>query len=503
MTARQEQHSVPGSGHEPSFIQSLLPLLVLILMLAGSVMLFGEDSSYGPNQIALLFAAALAALIGLINKANWAFIQEGITKGIAVALGAILILLMVGALIGTWLLSGIVPTMIYYGLELLSPSVFYAASCVICAIVSVSIGSSWTTAATVGVALMGVAEGLGLSPAISAGAILSGAYFGDKMSPLSDTTNLAPAVAGSELFSHVRYMAWTSVPALVIALTIYVCLGLNVEVVADAGNVLRIQDQLRELFTIHPVMLIPLLVLLAMATFRLPALPSIFVGALLGALWAVWFQAEHLASLAESTHWSDRLRLIWLALSDGTQVETGDQGLDQLLSGGGMSSMLNTVWLILCAMTFGAVMERTGALAKLLSAVVGLVRSTGSLIATTILTGIGANIVTADQYMAIVLPGRLFRAEFGKRRLDPLVLSRSLEDGGTMTSALVPWNTCGVYMFGVLGVSSFAYAPYAFFLWLVPLIGISYGLLDFRILRLQPRPGEAKLDNKMDPESAQ
>ncbi len=476
---------------EPSYLQSLLPLLALIGMLASSVWMFGDDSSYGPNQIALLIAAAIGTLIALFNGHTWSFVQDGITEGISVALGAILIILMVGALIGTWLLAGIVPTLIYYGLELLSPSWFYAASCLICAIVALSIGSSWTTAATIGVALIGVSAGFDLSIAITAGAVLSGAYFGDKMSPLSDTTNLAPAVSGSELFSHIRYMSWVALPALGISLLIYLLMGLSGSAQGDVAGLLQMQSELNALFNINLFMLIPLAVLFGLAVAGQPALPSIFIGAILGALWAILFQPERVAEMANGEQWLDSLKVAWLALSDGTTVNSGNEGLDSLLSGGGMSSMLNTVWLVICAMTFGAVMECSGMLKKLLKGILGMVKGTASLISTTILTCFGTNVLTADQYMAIVLPGRLFRAEYRARGLDPRVLSRSLEGGGTITSPLIPWNTCGVFMFGVLGVSPLQYAPFAFFLFLVPLINIIYAAVDFHILRLSDSETES------------
>lgn len=470
----------------PSYLQALVPLIALIAMLAASVWLFGDSSSYGPNQIALLIAAAIGSLIALTNGYHWDEIQAGIVEGISIALGAILIILMVGALIGTWLLAGVVPTLIYYGLELLNPAWFYAASCLICAIVSLSIGSSWTTAATIGVALIGVAVGLDQSLPITAGAVLSGAYFGDKMSPLSDTTNLAPAVAGTELFAHIRYMAWVSVPALAISLLAYLLIGGGSEALVDTGGLASMQQQLDALFNINLFMLVPLAVLFGLAVARVPALPSIFIGALLGAVWALVFQPDRVAAMAQGDGLLAAVEVAWLTLADGTEISSGDDDLDRLLSGGGMSSMLNTVWLVLCAMTFGAVMESTGLLRKLLAGIVGMVQSTASLVTTTILTAFGTNVMTADQYMAIVLPGRMFRGEFRRRGLDPRVLSRSLEGGGTITSPLVPWNTCAVYMFGVLGVSPLQYAPYAFFLLLVPLIGILYAALDFKILRIEP-----------------
>ncbi|CAB0149972.1 Malate-2H(+)/Na(+)-lactate antiporter [Pseudidiomarina piscicola] len=468
---------------EPTLWQAALPLLVLICALAGSVYLFGEDSSYGPNQIALWCAAGVAIIIGFINNYSWEDIEEGIKEGISVALGALLIILAVGSLIGTWLLSGTVPTMIYYGLELLNPGWFYAASALICGIIALAIGSSWTTAATIGVALMGVAAGMGLSPAITAGAVVSGAYFGDKMSPLSDTTNLAPAVAGTELFAHIRYMAYTAGPAYLITLIIFFFLGLNVEATASALQLETMQLELTNAYNIGWEMLVPLAVLLYLAATRKPALPTVFFGALLGGVWAVLFQPELITQLAGDDSAVGSLKVVWLALTDGVTVETGSEQLDSLLSGGGMSSMLNTVWLILSAMAFGAVVEKIGLLQRLISGVLGFAKSTGNLITATLFTCFGANVLTADQYMAIVIPGRMFREEYEKRGLDARVLSRTLEDSGTLTSALIPWNTCGAFMMGTLAISPLEYAPFAFFNWLTPLIAIFYGYTGIRILR--------------------
>jgi NhaC family Na+:H+ antiporter len=484
-TSHQANTHATIQQRSPSLFQALVPITLLMLMLATSVWLFGDNSSYGPNQIALLIAAASASLVGLYNGQSWANLQEGIVHGISVALGAILIILTVGALVGTWLLAGIVPTMIYFGLELLSPSWFYAASCLICAIVAVSIGSSWTTAATIGVALMGIASGLGLSLPIAAGAVVSGAYFGDKMSPLSDTTNLAPAVSGSELFAHIRYMSWVSLPALGITLVAYALMGLSSDTGANPESLVQMQQDLDALFNINVWMLLPLLFLLVLAALGQPALPSIFAGALLGGVWALMFQPERVAVMAgDDAGVLAGVQAVWLAFSDGTIVESGNATLDELLSGGGMSSMLNTVWLVVCAMTFGGVMEQTGLLRRVLQSLLRLIKTTASLITTTILTAFATNILTADQYISLVLPGRMFKAEYAERGLDPRVLSRSLENGGTITSVLIPWNTCAVFMFGVLGVSPLEYAPYAFFALLVPIIGIVYAYLDFRILRL-------------------
>ncbi|WP_417438014.1 Na+/H+ antiporter NhaC [Idiomarina sp.] len=476
----------------PSLLQALIPLLALIGMLSSSVYLFGEDSSYGPNQIALLVAAGIAVIIGFKNGFSWEQIEEGITEGISVALGAMLIILAVGSLIGTWLLSGTVPTLIYFGLELLNPSLFYAASCIICGVVALSIGSSWTTAATIGVALMGVASGMGLEPGIAAGAIVSGAYFGDKMSPLSDTTNLAPAVAGTELFAHIRYMGYTAGPAFAISIALFLILGLNTDTNVSLQRLELMQEQLSATFNVGWEMLVPLAVLLYLAATRKPALPTVFFGALLGGVWALIFQPEMVSQIAGEQGWVAALKVVWLALSDGVSVSTGSANLDSLLSGGGMSSMLNTVWLILSAMTFGAIMEKVGLLERFIRGMLKSAKSVGSLVTGTIFTCFGANVLTADQYMAIVLPGRMFKEEYERRNLDPRVLSRTLEDSGTITSALIPWNTCGAYMFSVLAVSPFEYGIYAFFNYLTPLIAIILAYTGWTILYLNPKDKTAE-----------
>lgn len=468
-------------------LQAAIPLLALILMLVVSVYLYGEDASYGPNQIALWLAAGVAIAIGFRNKFTWEEIEQGIREGISVALGAMLIILAVGSLIGTWLLAGTVPSMIYYGLELLDSSWFYTASALICGIISLAIGSSWTTAATVGVALMGVAVGMGLSPAITAGAIVSGAYFGDKMSPLSDTTNLAPAVAGTELFAHIRYMAYTAGPAFIIALIVFLLLGFNTDTTVSFAELERMQLELRNTFNIGWEMLIPLVILLYLAASRRPALPTVFFGALLGGIWAVIFQPEIINSLIDEDGGIGALaslKVVWNALTDGVVIESGSAELDSLLSGGGMSSMLNTVWLILSAMTFGAIMEKLGLLQRLIEGLLGYIKSLGGLVTATLFTCFGANVLTADQYMAIVLPGRMFREEYERRGLDPRLLSRTLEDSATLTSALIPWNTCGAFMMATLGVSPFIYLPFAIFNWLTPLVAMFYAYTGIRILRL-------------------
>jgi Na+:H+ antiporter, NhaC family len=470
----------------PSLLQALLPLGFLIAALASSVYLYGSDSSYGANQIALLLAGGIAAIIGIYNGQQWESVQRAIVDGIALATPALLILLAVGALIGTWILSGTVPALIVYGLKLMHPSFFYPAACLICALVALAIGSSWTVAGTLGVALMGVASGLDMSPAITAGAIISGAYFGDKMSPLSDTTNLAPAAAGGELFTHVRHMAWTTVPAFSIALLGFIAIGLGSTRSSDGADFGDLAGIMQGHFNLGLHLLIPLIVVFVLAVRRFPAYPTILIGALLGALFAVIFQPERVVELADNDKLSQGAALLsgaWKALASGYSADTGNEAVNELISRGGMSSMLNTVWLILCAMAFGAVMESVGLLERLIRGVLGLARSTGSLIASTIATAFGCNLVAADQYMAIVLTGRLFKPEYEKRGLAPENLSRALEDGGTLTSPLVPWNTCGAYMAATLGIATLDYLPYVFFNLVSPVLAGFLAYAGYKIAR--------------------
>ncbi len=479
--------SIPDSSLRPATVmQALVPILVLISLLSFSVYLFGEDASYGPNQIALIIGAVVASTIGWRNGQQWQQIENAIINGVTIALKPILILFCVGLLIGSWILSGTVPTMIYYSLLILDPAIFYAASCLICGIIALSIGSSWTVAGTVGIALIGAAAGLGLSVEITAGAIISGAYFGDKMSPLSETTNLAPAVAGTDLFSHISHMVWTTVPSIVIALVLYVIIGVNIDTDNSANDLAVTMQLIQDNFTINPFMLLPVIILLIMAQKKLPPIPTILAGAFVGVVLALLFQQSAVLSLAGDTPnvFLGLFKGTWQTLFDGFSLSSGNETLDDLMTRGGMSSMLNTVWLILCAMVFGAVMDHTGLLQCLVNYALSFVHSTGSLITTTILTCIGANIITSDQYISIVLPGRMYKMEFQNRNLDAKNLSRCLEDAGTMTSPLIPWNTCGAYMAGTLGVATFSYLPYCFFNLICPVIAVIYGYTNFKIAPL-------------------
>jgi NhaC family Na+:H+ antiporter len=491
--------NVPASAENYKSIPLLLavfPVILLMFMLGASVYYFADNSSYGGNQIGLLIAAAVAAMIGIKLGHKWGDIEKGIIDGISNAMIAVLILLMVGALIGSWMLSGTVQSLIYYGLMLISAEWFYAAACLVCGIAAMSIGSSWTVAGTLGVAFMGMAAAMQLDPAITAGAVISGAYFGDKLSPLSDTTNLASAVADTPLFLHIRNLLWTTVPSFVVALTLFAFMG-GEQTLASLQSIEETMIGLDANFTIGLHLLLPVVFVFILAWLQVPALPTIFAGALLGGAFAVFFQPDSVARFASVSGFGDSLSgfeqsflAVWKVLFDGYQSSIGNEGLDSLLSRGGMSSMLNTVWLILCAMAFGSVMEQVGLLQRILSAILSSVESTAGLIVTTVFTCIGANMMTADQYIAIVLPGRMYKLEYAKRGLAPQNLSRTLEDSATITSPLIPWNTCGAYMAGTLGVATLSYLPYAFFNLLGPLFCIAFALTHFRIIPLEVSTGK-------------
>ncbi|AWB57908.1 MULTISPECIES: Na+/H+ antiporter NhaC [unclassified Colwellia] len=480
--------SDPQSIRQPSMLDSLIPIIVLICLLIAGVTFFGDSSSSGPNQIALLLATGVAAVIGLKNGHKWHAMEKAIIHGISISLGAVLILLAVGSLIGTWLLSGTVPTMVYYGLKIIDPSWFYAATCLVCGVVAMSIGSSWTTAATVGVAFIGIAGGFELSASVTAGAVISGAYFGDKLSPLSETTNLAPAVAGSELFEHIRYMLWTTIPSITIALILFLIIGFNhssVEV-GSTDSIVSLTSTLENTYNISALNLIPLLILLVMAYKKMPAFPAVAIGAVIGAIWALIFQQELILGMAVEGIDSTKatIMVVWTAFFDGVVVETGNAEIDQLLSRGGMSGMLNTIWLVVTALSFGAILEHLGMLKKFVESILAKAKSIGSLIASTVATCIGTNLITADQYMAIVMPGRMYKEEYEKRGLHPVVLSRTLEDSGTITSPLIPWNTCGAFMFGAMALTSYDYIFYCFFNLINPILAVTYGYMGFKIKKL-------------------
>lgn len=472
---------------QPTLPEALLPVLFLVIALSSSVYLFGEDSSYGPNQIALFAASGLTLILAWRRGFKWAELERAMAESVGSTVNAILILLVVGALIGSWILSGTVPAMIYYGLLLIDPSAFYITACVVCALSSLAIGSSWSTIGTVGLALVGMASALGLPLGITVGAIVSGAYFGDKMSPLSDTTNLAPAIAGGDLFTHIRHMMWTTFPAIAIAMTVYGLLGLGIEGRGDDQRLAAMLPVLKTQFSIGPHLLLPVCVTVFLAIRKVPALPAMMLTTVTGILFAFLFQREVMAAFAGGDGFGALVTAQWTVLFAGFEAQTGDQVLNELLSRGGMSGMLTTVWLVISAVTFGALLERLGLLQRLVAGILASARSSGGLIVATVLSCIGTNIVAADQYISIVVPGRAYRLEFRRRGLAPENLSRALEDAGTVTSPLVPWNTCGAFIFGVVGVSAFVYAPYCFFNLISPVLSAIYGVVNFKIVRL-PAP---------------
>lgn len=474
---------------KPSIWQSLFPVAILILLLVAALIFFGQDASYGPNQISLILCAVIAALVGLRLGFSWKQMQEAMVKGVALAMGAVFILLVVGSLIGTWILGGIVPTMMYYGLQILNPTIFYTACCIICAVVAVVSGSSWTTASTIGIALVGIAAAFGLNLGIAAGAIISGAYFGDKLSPLSDTTNLAPAMVGTELFTHIRHMLWTTVPSITIALILFTIIGLVQQPSMDLSSGLtEVLEALESSYNLGVHLLIPVVVVLVLIYKKMPAFPALLIGALLGGITAMIFQQQVIQEFvgeSELPHVLVLFKGFWMVMFGEFTANTGNAALDELLSRGGMSSMLNTVWLIISAMMFGAVMEKTGMLMTITRKILGAARSTGSLILATLGTAFGLNVIAGEQYISIVIPGRMYRAEFENRRLHTKNLSRALEDAGTLTSPLVPWNTCGAFMAATLGVPTLVYLPYAFFNYTNPLVSAVYGFTGFTIVPLE------------------
>lgn len=477
----------------PHFLIALLPIVALVGLLYLNVTIYGEDATYGPNQIALLLAAGVATLIGFSLKYTWEELQKGIVKSIKSALPAIIILLLIGALAGTWLLSGVVPTMIYYGLKILNPTIFLFAACAVSAIVSIATGSSWSTIATVGVALLAIGQALGFGMGLVAGAIISGAYFGDKMSPLSDTTNLAPAMAGTDLITHIKYMALTTIPSIVITLLIFLFLGFGSSVQTNSKDVDIILSMIQENFYVSPVLFIVPAIVIILIVKKVSAIPALFVGVLLGAIAGIIFQPNLVETISGvkgnyvNASYTASMNAMFGEISAVNTEGFNDYQMKiaGLLDAGGMSGMMNTIWLIICAMCFGGVMEACGLLQKITKSIVSVVKSTGSLIATTAGTCIFFNATASDQYLAIVVPGRMFADTYRDRGLAPENLSRTLEDSGTVTSVLFPWNTCGAAQSSVLGVATGEYWFYCFFNLISPVMTVIYGYFNIKIRKLQ------------------
>ena len=481
----QDEHIVENK--ELNIWEALIPVIALVAMLAFNVFVYGDDALSGSNQFVLLLGAAVAAIVGYFNKVSFNQMIEEVAENIKSTSGAIIILLMVGALAGTWLISGIIPAMIYYGLQILNPTIFLAACVVICAIISIATGSSWTTSATVGIALVGIGTALGINPGMIAGAVISGAYFGDKMSPLSDTTNLAPAMAGGELFSHIKYMTLTTVPTIIVTLIVFIILGFtqNTEGAADTSTLINDIDKT---FNISGwLFLVPIFVIFLIVKKTSP-LVALLIGTLLGGVFALIFQPHIVAQIAgvETLTLESAYKGVMNAITVNTSIETDNETLKSLFaaSGKGMSGMLGTIWLIICAMTFGGIMDAIGALSKISKALLSLASSTFGLFASTVASCLALNVTASDQYLALVVPGKMFKQAYEDKGLAPENLSRTLEDSGTVTSVLIPWNTCGAYQSGVLGVGVGEYFIYAIFNWLSPITTLIFAAFRIKIKML-------------------
>ena len=461
---------------------ALLPILFLITLLSLNVYYYGDDALSGANQMTLLLSGAFCSFLAIIRGTPWHNIIEGIRNSISDTLPALLILLLIGALAGTWLISGIVPAMIYYGLQIVNPTFFLIAACIVSAIISLVTGSSWSTIATIGVALLGIGKAIGMSEAMIAGAIISGAYFGDKMSPLSDTTNLAPAMAGVDLFTHIRYMSYTTIPSICITLIIFLFLGLNFDTQTSADDISTIQNAINSKFNISIWLFTVPAIVIGLIIKKIPAIPALFIGTILGGIAAIIFQTEIITELGGSyNYFQNSFTVLMDAMARDVNIVTENGMINELLSTGGMNGMLNTVWLILCAMCFGGSMEASGFLNKLSTSFMKMATNTASLVATTTGTCVFFNLTASDQYLSIIVPGKMFTETYKKNGLAPENLSRTLEDSGTVTSVLIPWNTCGATQASVLGVSTLTYLPFCFFNIISPFMTMMYAIIGIKI----------------------
>ncbi len=560
---RQDERIV--ENRELNIWEALIPVFALVAMLAYNVYVFGDDALSGSNQFILLLGGAVAAIVGFRNNASYKQMLAEVAENVKSTTGAILILLMVGALAGTWLISGIIPAMIYYGLQILNPTIFLAACVIICAIISIATGSSWTTAATVGIALIGIGDALGISMGMTAGAVLSGAYFGDKLSPMSDTTNLAPAMAGGELFDHIRYMLFTTIPTISVTLLVFIIIGLNIETsgTADIDSILASIDKS---FNINGWLFIVPMVVIFLIVKKTPPLAALLIGTLLGGIFALIFQTSIIwgqglrysltdipSEYKEVIEWdasknnyqhpgtysliakdpaisfSENISLelpnstsevkktytgktdilsngniigslsvearptsflqsayftIFNAITVKTSIASDNPSLSDLFTAKGMAGMLGTIWLIVCAMVFGGIMDGIGALDRITKSLLAMAKTTFGLFASTVGSCLALNVTASDQYLAIVVPGKMFSKAYQDRGLAPVNLSRTLEDSGTVTSVLVPWNTCGAYHSGVLGVSVADYFFYAIFNWLSPFMTLLFAAFQIKIKQL-------------------
>lgn len=471
--------------------EALIPVVALVGMLAFNVYVFGDSSLGGSNQFILLIGGTIAGIVGFFNKVSYTQMIDEVAQNLKSTSGAILILLMVGALAGTWLVSGIIPTMIYYGLDILNPTIFLAACVIICAIISVATGSSWTTSATVGIALIGIASALDISVGMTAGAVISGAYFGDKLSPLSDTTNLAPAMAGTDLFTHIKYMSLTTVPTIIITLIVFIILGFTLQPAGNA-DVTQYQEVIQATFNTSPWLFLVPVAVIAMIVKKVSPLIALLTGTLLAGVFAIIFQPGIVLAVSGLEQWSSiamykgimnaiTVKTIVLPVTDNAAIATELSGL---FEGKGMESMLGTIWLIICAMVFGGIMDAIGALARISRSLLHLFDSVFGLFASTVISCLAINVTASDQYLALVVPGKMYAQAYKDKNLAPENLSRTLEDSGTVTSALVPWNTCGAYQSSTLGVDVTDYFLYAIFNWLSPFMTLIFAAFKIKIKQL-------------------
>ncbi len=482
-------------GRKPSLLIALTPLIILIVLLILNVLIWHDQTLNGSNQLALMFTAMIAAIIDMGLGIKWPAIRQEIVNTIGKAMSSILILLLIGTLSGTWLISGVVPALIYYGLDLIHPKIFLFAAVVISSLVSLATGSSWSTIATIGVALLGIGAAMGISKPLIAGAIISGAYFGDKMSPLSDTTNLAPAMAGTDIFTHIRYMVHTTTVSMSLTLIIFFIIGLNYNFGNAPSSVMQVKHAIASTFTINLWLFLVPTILIVLIVKKMPPIPALMIGALLGGIAAVIFQPHIITQITGIKH--NYLKASYIGVMQSmygnVSITTGDPTVDDLFSTTGMRGMLLTVWLILSAMMFGGTMQAGGLLQRITEEIAKFARNTWTLITSTAITCIFVNITASDQYLALVVPGQMYADTFKRMGYKPEVLSRTLEDSGTVTSVLVPWNTGGATQSRVLGVPTVQYLPYSFFNYLSPITTVLFAVFNIDIRRQEPQDVEPTL----------
>lgn len=467
----------------PSPLISLIPIITLVLILFVVIRWFGSNALDGGSQIALLTGTAVCILIGIVGyRIPWKDFELSMINNISGVATAIIILLIIGALSGTWMVSGVVPTLIYYGIQVIHPSFFLASTCIICSIVSVMTGSSWTTIATIGIALLGIGKAQGFETGWIAGAIISGAYFGDKVSPLSETTVLASSVTNTPLFKHIRYLMITTVPSIVITIIIFAIAGISLDV--NDTHIATFSDGLKEKFTITPWLLIVPIVTGIMIARRLPPIITLFLSTLLAGIFALIFQSPllHEIASADLSESSSVFKGLMMTFYGKTSLQTDSEALTTLIATRGMSGMLNTIWLIICAMCFGGALTASGMIASLTSVLLPFMKSRLGLVSSTVSSGLFLNLTTSDQYISIVLSGEMYRNIYQKNGYESRLLSRSIEDGVTVTSVLVPWNSCGMTQATVLGVSTLTYLPYCFFNILSPLMSVIIAAIGYKVL---------------------